>query len=129
MQCAPSTWITHPEKEHSTAILSFFKCEVTGIWINSFFPHCDHRLPVRRFLRRGPIDSRETVARGVDHQPGSLGGLRVTKLITESSHLIGEHIGETLQEDQGEDVVLELGGVEGTTNLAGRIPQPLFECS
>lgn len=42
-------------------------------------------------------------------------------------YLVLEDIREACQEDEREDVVLELGGVERATDLAGCVPEPVFE--
>ena len=52
----------------------------------------------------------------------------IPELLSEVCALVVEDIGEPLQEDQGKDVVLELGGVERPSDLAGRVPEPVFEC-
>ena len=45
----------------------------------------------------------------------------------EPPHLVVEHVGEPLEEDEREDVVLVLGGVEGATDLARGVPEPLLQ--
>jgi hypothetical protein len=52
------------------------------------------------------------------------GGLRGPELVGEVGDLVVEHVGEPLEEDERQDVVLELGGVERPADLAGGLPQP-----
>ncbi len=53
-------------------------------------------------------------------------GASEVELAGEGGELVFEDVGEALEKDEGEDVVLELGGVQGSPNLASRIPQPSF---
>jgi len=43
------------------------------------------------------------------------------------SAAISEDVGEALEEDEGEDEVLELGGVDGAAADAGGVPEPGFQ--
>ena len=52
------------------------------------------------------------------------GDVPAAEVVGQPVDLVIEHVGEPLQEDEREDVVLELGGVEGATDLTGCIPQP-----
>ena len=42
---------------------------------------------------------------------------------------VSEAGGEPLEEDEREDVVLDLRGVQGTPDLTCRIPEPLLQSS
>src|SRR5262249_1671351 len=53
--------------------------------------------------------------------------LAVAELRRQVADLIVEDIRQPLQEDQGQDVVLELRGVERPPNLTGSIPKPAFQ--
>ena len=41
--------------------------------------------------------------------------------------LIGKDVGESFEEDEGQDVIFVLGGVNGDTYLTGSFPKPGFE--
>jgi hypothetical protein len=56
-----------------------------------------------------------------------LSSLAIAYLVSDSLDLIIEHVGEALQKDQREDVVLELWGIQWPPDLAGGIPKPAFE--
>jgi hypothetical protein len=53
--------------------------------------------------------------------------LPVLELLGQPVQLVLEDVGEALQRDEREDVVLELGGIERTADLAGGIPEPGLE--
>ena len=53
--------------------------------------------------------------------------LLVAELVGELRDLVVEDVGEPLQEDERQDVVLELRGVERPANLAGGVPEPSFQ--
>jgi hypothetical protein len=61
---------------------------------------------------------------GLDDLAGDL-------LVAELGHLPGElvfeHVGKPLEEDQGQDEVLELGGVLRSPDDAGGVPKPLLQ--
>ena len=51
---------------------------------------------------------------------------KVPELLRQSLDLVVEHIGEALEEEEGQQVVLELGRVLLAANGASSIPQHLF---
>jgi hypothetical protein len=55
------------------------------------------------------------------------GGLFVTKLLGKMADLVVKHVGETLEEDERQDVVLKLRGVKRTPDNAGCFPEPGFQ--
>jgi hypothetical protein len=55
------------------------------------------------------------------------GDLLASELPSEALDLVFKNVREALEEDEGEDVVLELGGVQGTPNGARCLPEPPFE--
>ncbi len=61
---------------------------------------------------------------GFDHLAG---GLLVAPLFDLAGELVVEDVGEALEEDKGEDEVLELGGVGGAADGAGGVPEPGIE--
>jgi len=56
-----------------------------------------------------------------------LGVVSTPELLGQGSKLVLEDVGEAFEEDQGKDVVLELGGVHRPADGAGRLPQPIFQ--
>ena len=60
----------------------------------------------------------------INDRPGSLG---IPDLLGDPVDLIIENVREALEKDQRKDVILELGGIEWSPDLAGGIPQPAFE--
>jgi len=57
----------------------------------------------------------------------ALGGRAAAELVAQAGDLVVEDVGEALEKDQGEDIVLELGRVHRPADLARRFPQPGFE--
>jgi hypothetical protein len=55
------------------------------------------------------------------------GGRLVAVLLSETSNLVVEDIRQTLQEDQGQDVVLELRGIQRPPDYASGVPEPLLQ--
>ena len=53
--------------------------------------------------------------------------VEVADFICDPLNLIVEDVREALEEDQGEDVVLELWSVERSPNLARCVPEPHFK--
>src|SRR5262249_32756092 len=55
------------------------------------------------------------------------GRARVAEVLGEVGQLIVENVGQALEEDEWEDVVLELGGVERPADDAGGLPEPRLQ--
>ena len=55
-----------------------------------------------------------------------LGDCAVPELLGQPVYLVIEHVGEALEEEKGQQIVLELGGVLLASDGAGGIPQHLL---
>jgi len=56
-----------------------------------------------------------------------LGQLATAELTLQAGELIRKDVGEALDEDEGQDIVLELGRVEWAADDAGRLPEPVTQ--
>ena len=56
-----------------------------------------------------------------------LGGRAAAELVAQAGDLVVEDVGQALEEDEGQDVVLELGCIHRSADLAGGFPQPGLE--